>query len=315
VNPLSGFVPYDSIVTLTDRTLRHLRDVADLPDLTGTRYEMVAPVGRGGMGAVYVVQDLALGRAVAMKVQSGAIDESSTTRLEAEARVLASLEHPGIVPVHDVGVLPDGRVFYVMKLVQGDRLDRLASTVGTLAERVRLIVRAVDAVAFSHAHGIVHRDLTPGNIMVGAFGEVLVLDWGLAVTVGGNASSQSVAGTPGFMAPEQSHGVADTRSDVYALGALLDWWVAPAQGGPVRLPRTLRAVIDKARSPRPDDRYADAAELSVDLLRYLDGAPVTAYRETWLDRTVRFGRRYRIAILLVLGYLIMRVALLLLRGI
>ena len=302
-------------MTLTDRALRHLREVADLPDLTGTRYEMVAPIGRGGMGAVYVVRDLALGRDVAMKVQSGAIDEASTRRLEAEAHVLASLEHPGIVPVHDVGALPDGRVFYVMKLVQGDRLDRLASTVETLAERVRLIVRAVDAVAFSHAHGIVHRDLTPANIMVGAFGEVLVLDWGLALTCREGAGACSVAGTPGFMAPEQADGIADPRSDVYALGALLDWWVAPSQGGPARLPRTLRAVIDKARSRRPDDRYADAGELSADLLRYLDGAPVSAYRETWLDRTLRFARRHRVAILLVLGYLVMRIALLLVRGI
>ena len=167
---------------LPDTTLRHLQHVADLPDLTGTRYELVEPLGRGGMGAVYRVTDRALGRDVALKVLSGATDAASLARLETEARILAQLEHPGIVPVHDVGTLPDGRLYYVMKLVRGQRLDAWADRAGAVSERVRLLVRVADAVAFAHAHGIVHRDLTPANIMIGAFGEVLVMDWGLALT-------------------------------------------------------------------------------------------------------------------------------------
>ena len=167
---------------LPDTTLRHLQHVADLPDLTGTRYELVEPLGRGGMGAVYRVTDRALGRDVAMKVLSGATDAAALARLDAEARVLAQLEHPGIVPVHDVGTLPDGRLFYVMKLVRGERLDARADGGDTVSERVRLLMRVADAVAFAHARGIVHRDLTPANIMIGAFGEVLVMDWGLAIT-------------------------------------------------------------------------------------------------------------------------------------
>src|SRR5688572_6739582 len=143
---------------LPDAALRHLRHVADLPDLTGTRYELVEPLGRGGMGAVYRVTDRALGRDVAMKVLSGVPDAAALARLDAEARVLAQLEHPGIVPVHDVGTLPDGRLFYVMKLVHGERLDARVDGGDTVSERVRLLMRVADAVAFAHARGIVHRD-------------------------------------------------------------------------------------------------------------------------------------------------------------
>ena len=168
---------------LPDTTLRHLQHVADLPDLTGTRYELVEPLGRGGMGAVYRVTDRALGRDVAMKVLSGVTDAASLARLETEARILAQLEHPGIVPVHDVGTLPDGRLFYVMKLVRGHRLDARADRAGDRSPSAYgCSMRVADAVAFAHAHGIVHRDLTPANIMIGAFGEVLVMDWGLAIT-------------------------------------------------------------------------------------------------------------------------------------
>jgi serine/threonine protein kinase len=266
------------------------------------------------MGAVYRVRDTALERDVAMKVLSGAADPASRSRLEAEARVLAQLEHPGLVPVHDVGALPDGRMFYVMKLVHGERLDGLSRQAMTLSERLRLIVRVADAVAFAHARGIVHRDLSPGNIMVGAFGEVLVLDWGLATSTRDASGPGVVVGTPGFMAPEQAGGLADARSDVYAIGALLAWLTSTADGRPERLPRPLRSILDKARAAPPADRYEDAAALSADLVRFLDGAAVAAHRETVHERVIRFARRYRVAILLVVGYLVMRIALLWYRG-
>ena len=305
-------------MSLSDAALRHLRHVADLPDLTGTRYELVEPLGRGGMGAVYRVTDRALGRDVAMKVLSGVPDAAALARLDAEARVLAQLEHPGIVPVHDVGTLPDGRLFYVMKLVRGERLDARVDGGDTVSERVRLLMRVADAVAFAHARGIVHRDLTPANIMIGAFGEVLVMDWGLAITGPLRQPDQIdqpvVAGTPGFMAPEQTRGVADARSDVYALGALLSWFLAPDRGGPTRMPRPLKSIAAKARADDPAARYQTADVFAADLARYLDAQAVSAHRESFAERTLRLARTYRVAILLVLGYLLMRIALLVYRG-
>lgn len=154
-----------------------------MPDLP--RYQLLDVLGQGGMGTVYRALDLALGREVALKMvappaagRSAAAEE----RLLAEARILARLEHPGLVPVHDLGTLPDGRVFYAMKQVRGRRLDAYAAErrAGGRAELLRVFERICEAVAFAHAHGVIHRDLKPENVMVGSFGEVLVLDWGLA---------------------------------------------------------------------------------------------------------------------------------------
>ena len=144
------------------------------PDVTGTRYELVSILGRGGMGVVYLARDTALDREVALKIVDRAPGDAN------EARLIARLEHPGIVPVHDFGELPDGRLFYAMKLVRGDRLDRWMGAGREISERLGVFLRVCDAVAFAHAHGVVHRDLKPANVMVGEFGEVLVLDWGIA---------------------------------------------------------------------------------------------------------------------------------------
>jgi serine/threonine protein kinase len=355
---------------LTDRSLRHLQDVADLPDLSGTRYEMIAPLGRGGMGRVYRVRDRELDREVALKVLSGFAAGASAERLRTEARVLAHLEHPGIVPVHDAGVLADGRAFYVMTLVRGSRLDDLAATLSSLPERLRLLVRVADAVAFAHAHGIVHRDLTPSNVMIGPFGQVLVMDWGTAKVAPSNPSNEAnsdntanpgnpsdpgnpgngedagavtqvaevahvarvgdvarvdrdetgagvIVGTPGFMAPEQERGDAaraDARADVYALGALLGWLLDPTNGGPRAAPRPVAAIRDRAMRREPDLRYPSAEAFGAELSRYLDGLPVEAHQETAFDRLARFGRTYRVAILLVFAYLVMRIMLLVAAG-
>lgn len=304
-------------VAISDAALRHLRQVADLPDLSSTRYELVEPLGRGGMGAVYRVRDTALDREVAMKVLAGAALDESRARLEQEARILARLEHPGIVPVHDVGTLPDGRLFYVMKLVKGHRLDAVAQRASSVPERVRLIIRVADAVAFAHAHGVVHRDLSPANIMVGTYGEVLVVDWGLAQMADPERSTGCapvVAGTPGFIAPEQAEGRATAASDVFSLGATLRWWIAPERGGPARVPRPLASVVERATARDHSRRYPTAAAFAADLAAYLDGEHVAAHRETAGERLMRFAKRYRVAILLVVGYLLMRIALLVARG-
>ena len=170
---------------LSDKALARLRNGAELPDLSGTRYRLIEQVARGGMGVVYAAEDQFLQRRVALKVIEEVLEVSGNEsdlakRLLREARVLARLEHPGIVPVHDAGTLADGRVFYAMKFVEGQRLDRYIESLASVPDRLRIFMSICDAVAFAHAHGVLHRDLKPANVMVGLFGEVLVMDWGLA---------------------------------------------------------------------------------------------------------------------------------------
>src|SRR5215472_19018997 len=173
---------------LSDRAVERLREGAEIPNLTGTRYRLLERVARGGMGVVYAAEDETLRRRVALKVlDAPSADGDLANRLTREALVLARLEHPVVVPVHDVGTLNDGRVFYTMKFVQGHRLDQYVETLPSVTERLRLFLRICDAVAFAHSHGVLHRDLKPANVMVGRFGEVLVMDWGLAKLLRENA--------------------------------------------------------------------------------------------------------------------------------
>jgi serine/threonine protein kinase len=256
-------------------------------------------LGRGGMGVVYLAHDSMLDRDVALKIVERPQDEPN------EARILARLEHPGIVPVHDFGELPDGRLFYAMKRVRGDRLDRWMAAGHELTDRLGVFLRVCDAVAFAHAQGVIHRDLKPENVMVGEFGEVLVLDWGLALRNAdcGLRIERAAAGTPDYMAPEQASGDAavDHRADIFSLGAMLG---AIADTAPVL------AIARKARAADPGDRYPDVPALSADISRFLAGLAVEAHRERLVDRLARFGRRYRLPILLVLTYLVVRVLML-----
>ena len=304
---------------LSDRTLAHLRALPDSPPATD-RYEFHEEIGRGGMGIVYRAVDRELGREIAIKVLNAG-GAGIAERLRQEARILGQLEHPGILPIHDIGTLDDGRLFYVMKLVRGERLDRFAARTVSIAERLRNVDRLCDAVAFAHAHGVVHRDLKPENVMIGAFGEVLVLDWGVAkvredtppavTAVRGSVGTQhgTVLGTPGYMAPEQAAGNdhVDHRADVYAVGALLTFLVPDA-------PRALKAIAERACQPEPGRRYSSVEALAADVKRYAVGLPVDAYREGLLERAARVARRHRTPILLVAAYLLMRIILLLATG-
>ena len=191
---------------LPDRVVDHLRQICDTPDLSGTRYRLLGELGRGGMGTVYAAEDTVLERRVALKVLNEPdLDGEAAARLLREARVVARLEHPGIVPVYDAGALADGRVYYAMKLVEGRRLDEVRASAASVADLLRVFERLCEAVAFAHAHGVVHRDLKPENVMVGPFGEVLVMDWRVAKVLGAEEAPGTVAGTPEYMAPEQSH--------------------------------------------------------------------------------------------------------------
>jgi serine/threonine protein kinase len=289
-----------------DAAIAHLRDVADWPDL-GERYDVIRRVGRGGMGVVYAAHDRTLRREVAIKVIDGLPQsEDAAERLLAEAETLARLEHPGIVPVHDTGVLPDGRRYYAMKLVRGQRLDAVLDA-RSLHERLELFVRICDAVAFAHAHGVVHRDLKPENIMLGSFGEVLVMDWGVAQRAGAGVDDGAVVGTPGYMAPEQERRAAsvDARADVFALGVILEAMVPQAAAKP------LRAIAAKARSARADDRYGSVSGLAADIGRFREGEPVSAYQESVLEKLGRVYQRHKLPITLMLVYMVVRVIVLL----
>jgi serine/threonine protein kinase len=321
---------------LSDAAIRRLRDAADAPDMSGTKYEIIERVGQGGMGTVYRARDRELGRDVALKVvRLPEMSSDVATRMLREARTLAQLEHPGIVPVHDVGTLADGRAFYAMKLVRGLLLDALPAS--PAAERLTIVERICEAVAFAHAHGVIHRDLKPQNVMVGPFGEVLVMDWGVAKliadveqTLGTGGTSPStrsastatgdgvVVGTPGYMAPEQATGdpaLVGARADVYAIGAILrDLAQTSRQTGSGALSRPLRAIIAKAMATDPAQRYPDVMALARDVAAFRAGNPVSAYRETVFERVRRFTVRYSTPILLVLAYLIMRVTFLALAG-
>jgi serine/threonine protein kinase len=308
---------------ISDSVLGRLREAAERPDLRATPYAITGVLGRGGMGTVYLAHDGDLDREVALKVVDGGADGDLSERTLREARILARLEHPGIVPVHDVGRLPDGRVFYAMKRVRGGRLDTLAPSLD-LGERLRVVGRICEAVAFAHAHGVIHRDLKPENVMVGPFGEVLVMDWGVAKdltrppfeensreTDGTGTAHGTIVGTPGYMAPEQERGEQaeiGERTDVWALGAILSFLLA----GENPVPRPLQAIRDRAMALAPADRYPRVEDLAADLALYRAGLAVAAYRETLVERAGRFVRRYRLPILVILTYILVRALLVLL---
>ena len=337
---------------LSDRTVEHLKRVAEWPDLAETKYRLLEELGRGGMGTVFLAEDRVLGRRVALKVVgTGASDPAAAARMLREARVIARLEHPGIVPVHDAGTLPDGRMFYAMKRIDGRRLDEIAGG-SPLPDRLRTFQKVCDAVAFAHAHGVLHRDLKPENIMVGPFGEVLVMDWGIARVVeaapepvppGPRAAPQestaegTIVGTPAYMSPEQAAGRSDAvgrAADVYALGGLLyflltgkppfdaeaagrrargeaDLAPVPARRADASTPAALEAICGRAMAAEPGARYGSAEELAAEVARYLDGARVHAYREGPAEKAARVFARYRTPILLIAAYLLMRTLLLL----
>ena len=307
---------------LPNAVVDRLRAVATWPELPGDRYMIDRPIGRGGMGTVYVARDTLLGRDVAIKVSnSPAPGTGLDERLRQEAQVLAKLEHPGIVPVHDAGLLGDGRLFYVMKLVHGETLSAHITSLKGESAILGVFERVAETMAFAHAAGIVHRDLKPSNVMVGRFGEVLVLDWGVAKMLEGDALAGTRVGTPGFMSPEQARGesATGTASDVFALGAVLFWMLTGATPGntrdeanrqlralPSRPPVRLRAIVLKCLAPDMPERYPQAGDLAADLARYRAGQPVLAHRETPLERFGHWFIKYRTFILLVAAYLVMR---------
>ncbi|MFY0572964.1 serine/threonine-protein kinase [Cystobacter fuscus] len=240
----SGIGEAPTLRTLTPTRLERLRPSHLLPVVDPAHYALVGELAHGGIGRILRARDLRLGRPVAIK-QMLSPTPGAESRFMTEAFVTARLQHPAIVPVYEAGRWPNGELFYSMKLVSGRSLADVLAEPTTLEGRLALlphVLAVAEAMAYSHSERIIHRDLKPANILVGGFGETVVIDWGLAKDLsraGNTTLSQAlvpegsspddgltrvgtVMGTPAYMPPEQAAGQAvDERADVYALGAIL----------------------------------------------------------------------------------------------
>ncbi len=292
------------------------------------RFELLEQVGKGGAGRIYAMKDNSLKRVIAVKFLQKQNKKEVRDHFVHEAQVTALLEHPNIMPVYDIGMTERRQVYFTMKKVEGvslgDAIRRKRRGEATPTEfesidgRVRILLKVCDALAFAHHRGLIHQDIKPDNIMLGEYGEVLVLDWGSAVEkrADGDVEVRRVYGTPAFMSPEQARREpSDERSDVYCLGATMfhaltlrhpTWdddaerfWEKKREGyvDPVtseergRIPVRLLNIALKAMAPRREERYQSVGELADDLKRYQAGLAVSAYRESVFEAFHRWYRR------------------------
>lgn len=248
---------------------------AELPPLRlGDDLELLEPIGQGGMGTVWKARHLRLGNEVAVKVLSERLagDPAAMLRLQREARTLAALNHPGIVRALDLGREGD-QAYLVMDLVSGRPLSSCLPLPAARAREVALAV--LDALAYAHRAGVVHRDVKPSNILIEEGGRVLVTDFGLARAYGADGHGETlttagrVAGTFGYMAPEALAGAGpDPRMDVFSMGVVLYEMVTGTRpaGSFAPLAGPLDRIVRRALAPAPEDRYPSAAEMRADLL-------------------------------------------------
>lgn len=277
-----------------------------LPGPPDTPVEAPRELGHGAYGAVLLVWDVVLGREVALKqLHPHHAAGASAARFVEEARLSARLEHPGIVPVHDLGRRDDGLPFYTMKVVRGRTLATAITEAGTPAARLELLDAFVDlcqAVAYAHSRGVVHRDLKPANVMVGSFGETLLIDWGVAVDRLAPApvpGASDWVGSPAWMSPEAARRErVDERSDVYGLGAILYTLLtgraphpgnaeealaharhhpAPSAAGP-GVPPPLVSIAARAMAADPDQRHPDPMALAAEIRGWRSGDRVPSHR-------------------------------------
>lgn len=303
------------------------KSARDLPRIDGSQptdfgdYELLEEVARGGMGAVFKAQHKRLHRTVALKVILAGqfASEDDVMRFHREAEAAAILQHPGIVPVYEVGEV-DGRHFFSMGFIEGTTLGDSVKD-GPLDGRnaAALLCKIADAISYAHQRGVVHRDLKPGNILLDARCEPHVTDFGLAERIDSNSQSGAagqVIGTPNYMAPEQALGDRriGTRSDVYSLGAILYCLLTarPPFRGNTALKTMRRVIKHKPEPPRnlnpavdrdlqaiclrclekdPDARYQTAQELKADLQRFLNLEPIAARPISTSARVWRWSRR------------------------
>src|SRR5262245_44387770 len=242
------------------------------------------------MGIVYAARQQSIRRVVALKMLKKAGEQESFQREKflAEAVITGDLEHPNIVPIYDLGRDEGGAIFYAMKHVKGTPWDKLV-TKNSLHENLEILMKVADAIAFAHSRDVVHRDLKPENVMLGGFGEVLVMDWGLALMLGAPPANVAMGGTPGYMAPEMAMGPIDAiglHSDIYLLGAILfeiitglrphtgktvtRCLMAAAKNEIVETGKSgeLLDIALKAMATRPADRYASVQDFQSAVREY-----------------------------------------------
>src|SRR6266550_3752870 len=285
-------------------------------------YELLEQIGRGGQGVVFRARQKSLNRIVALKVigLGNWATEAHLKRFRLEAEAAARLEHPGIVPIHDVGER-DGSCYFSMKFVEGGQLDEVVRrTPISTRQAAELIARVARTVHFAHEHGILHRDIKPGNILLDAKGEPHLTDFGLARLVESESTvtrTMEVLGTPSYMAPEQAVGnnaAISSATDVYGLGAVLYQLLTshpPFAGGTTY--ETIKLVLDtEPRQPRlwnrkidrdlaticlkcldkdPQRRYSSALALAEDLERWLRREPIGARRTGFVTRGKKWLQR------------------------
>ena len=294
---------------------------------TNPRFAVGPELGRGGMGRVMRLDDELLGRSVACKEAGG----SSGARLLDEGRILARLQHPGIVPIHDAGVRDDGTAYLVLSHIDGVTLSERLRQRPDPDTGLRWVLAIARALGYAHSQGVVHRDLKPDNIMVSQSGEAVVVDWGLAREIAAPpADSPAFSGTPGYASPEQVAGtMTDPRADVFSLGVILVEVLAgrspftgltrdtilarlrdPSPLSLPPLPPEVLAISRRALAHVPTDRYANAGELADDLLRYLEGRRVRAYAYSPGELARRFVSVFRWPLVAGVGALTVAGALL-----
>jgi len=315
------------------------------------RYEIIREIGTGGMGVVYEARQSSPNRRVAIKVLAGASGAEGMRRFLNEAEILARLEHPNIAHVFEAGTRDDGlggRPFFAMELIENARpLDRYVREEALPPEQiVETMLKVCDAVHHAHQRGVIHRDIKPTNVLVGANGEPKVIDFGVARIAGdAEISLVSMATSPGqligtlrYMSPEQfgsggKPAESDARSDVYALGLLLHECLTGScpypidDASPYDIPRIIReyepgrltvhrsslrgdlqTIVLKAMAKDPERRYQTVDALAADLAHYLRGEPIEARRDHALYLLRKSLARYRIAIAVGAGFLFLSTA-------
>jgi tetratricopeptide (TPR) repeat protein len=333
-------------------------DVEALSRLTAVppdAYELRGEVARGGMGVIVEAWDRRHERSVAIKMLKEQ-DPLLVGRFLREVRVTAQLQHPSIIPLYEAGRWTTGEPYYAMRLVEGRSLAQAAKDATTTRERLALmphLVALAEALAYAHERGYIHRDLKPSNVLVGRFGETVVIDWGIAKKLGdadimGSGAAPAagqeeltvageVLGTIAFMPPEQARGEpVDARADVYALGALayhvltgavpygdgtgpslvrvVSEAPAPVEVVAPELPAELRAIVSKAMSRDPVSRYPSAEELAADLRAFAMGRLVSAMSYSRLALLRRWLLRHRAGVTVGLVFVVTLAAVLAVTG-